>query len=224
MNRVDIQNIDLNDSFFHFTLKDNLNSIEENGLLSQIGDASELVGDKPRVYLSKGAKGILGIKNSFIYKFKGLRICDIPEGYKKYFSKMNDRYSKVYTEVLEIISHFPEEEYSKIPSEKIKFYEDNKDENYDYKINPEIDLQKQSISVEAEALLVILFRDYFATEKQKEILNNLLKQNQEKSDRAKYEKYNPDNIFKNRKNSSDVQKIVSNKELLPTTIKEENGI
>lgn len=134
---------------------------------------------------------------------------------------MNDRYSKAYTEVLEIISHFPEEEYSKIPIEKIKFYEDNKDENYDYKINPEIDLQEQSISVEAEALLVILFRDYFATEKQKEILNNLLKQNQEKSDRAKYEKYNPDNIFKNRKNSNDVEKIVSNKELLPTTIKEE---
>lgn len=86
MNSINIENIDLNDSFFHFTLKDNLNSIEENGLVAQVGDASELVGDKPRVCLSRGVKGILGIKNSFIYKFKGLRICDIPEGYKKYFS------------------------------------------------------------------------------------------------------------------------------------------
>lgn len=86
MNNINIENVDLNDSFFHFTLKDNLDSIEQNGLVAQVGDASELVEDKPRVCLSKGAKGILGIKNSFIYKFKGLRICDIPEGYKKYFS------------------------------------------------------------------------------------------------------------------------------------------
>ena len=32
-------------------------------------------------------------------------------------------YAKAYTEVLEIISYFSKEEYSKIPSEKIEFYE-----------------------------------------------------------------------------------------------------
>ena len=83
MNSVYIEDIDLINSFFHFTLQENLKSIEENGLIAQIGDASELVGDKPRVCLSRGGKGILGIKNSFIHKFKELKICDIPQGYKK---------------------------------------------------------------------------------------------------------------------------------------------
>ena len=86
MDKIDIENIDLNNSYFHFTEKENLTSIQEKGLIAQIGDASELVEDKPRVCLSLGGKGILGIKNSFIHKFKNLRICDIPNGYRKYFS------------------------------------------------------------------------------------------------------------------------------------------
>lgn len=133
---------------------------------------------------------------------------------------MNENYAKAYTEVLEIISHFSEEEYSKIPSEKIKFYEDNKDRNYKYRIDPNISLQEQDISRETEAILVTLFRDYFATQKQKDILNNLLKQNQEKAEREKYEKYNPDNIFK-KSNNLETSINNDNKELLPIVIKEE---
>lgn len=108
---------------------------------------------------------------------------------------MNNLYAKAYTEVLEIINHFSEDEYKKIPKEKIDFYEKHKDRKYDFKINPNIDLAEQNISRKANAILVSLFRDYFATAKQKEILKNLLQQNQEKLEKEKYLKYNPDNIF-----------------------------
>lgn len=85
MNTIDIKDLDLNNAYFHFTARENLPSIEREGLKAQVGDASKMVQDKPRVCLSKGGKGILGIKNSFIHEFKKLRICDIPEGYRKYF-------------------------------------------------------------------------------------------------------------------------------------------
>ena len=114
---------------------------------------------------------------------------------------MNNLYAKAYTEVLEIINHFSEDEYKKIPKEKIDFYEKYKDRKYDFKINPNIDLAEQNISRKANAILVSLFRDYFATAKQKEILKNLLQQNQEKLEKEKYLKYNPDNIF-NKSNSN----------------------
>lgn len=52
---------------------------------------------------------------------------------------MNNLYAKAYTEVLEIINHFSEDEYKKIPKEKIDFYEKHKDRKYDFKINPNID-------------------------------------------------------------------------------------
>lgn len=114
---------------------------------------------------------------------------------------MNNLYAKAYTEVLEIINHFSEDEYKKIPKEKIDFYEKHKDRKYDFKINPNIDLAEQNISRKANAILVSLFRDYFATAKQKEILKNLLQQNQENLEKEKYLKYNPDNIF-NKSNSN----------------------
>ena len=91
---------------------------------------------------------------------------------------MLNNYAKAYTEVLEILSHFSEEEFSKIPKEKIKYFEENMDKNYNYKINPELELSKQCISREANAILVSLFRDYFATESQKEKLDNHEKNNE----------------------------------------------
>lgn len=86
MNSVNIKDIDLNNSFFHFTTRDNIEQINQEGLKAQIGDASKMKKEeKARVYMSKGGKGILGIKNSFIHEFKKLRICDIPLVYRKYF-------------------------------------------------------------------------------------------------------------------------------------------
>lgn len=111
---------------------------------------------------------------------------------------MNNTYSKAYTEVLEIINHFSEEEYKKIPKEKIDFFEENKDKDYNFKIDPNVNLAEQNISQNANAILVSLFRDCFATDKQKEVLRNLLQQNQEKIEIEKYEKYNPNNIFNKR--------------------------
>ena len=87
METVNIRDINLTDSFFHFTLKENLESIQRNGLVPNIGDASKVVNEqKQRVYMSKGGKGILEIKDSFIHKLKELRICDIPLEYRPYFS------------------------------------------------------------------------------------------------------------------------------------------
>lgn len=104
-------------------------------------------------------------------------------------------YKRAYTEVIEIIKYFPNEEYAKIPLEKINYYKGNMDKDYNFQINPNIELEKQNISREANAILVTLFNDYFATDRQKEILNNLLKQNQQILEEQKQEKYNPSNLF-----------------------------
>ena len=105
-------------------------------------------------------------------------------------------YAKAYTEVLEIIKYFPKEEYDKIPAEKIKFYENNMDQDYIFTINPELDLSEQNISPEANAIIINLFTDYFATEEQKSKIKNILEENSQKEELEKRERYNPDNIFK----------------------------
>ena len=130
---------------------------------------------------------------------------------------MSNAYSKAYVEVLEIISHFSEEDFKKIPKSEIDFYNENKDNEYEFKINPNIDLNEQNISREANAILVALYRDYFATENQKQILEKLLKQNEQKEEEKIREKYNPDDIFKKDKEYS---KIENNNEILPIEIEE----
>jgi len=111
---------------------------------------------------------------------------------------INSTYAKAYTEVLEIIKYFSKQEYEKIPKEKIEFYKKNRDKNYNFKINPTIDLDKQNISKEANAIIINLYKDYYATEEQKIKIDQILKLNQEKKEQEKLEKYNPDNIFKNK--------------------------
>lgn len=108
---------------------------------------------------------------------------------------MINTYSRAYTEVLEIIKYFPKEEYIKIPKDKIEFYKKNMDINYEFHIDPSIDLEKQNISKEANAILLTIFRDYFATDKQKESLKKLLNQNQQKLEQEKSQKYGPIELF-----------------------------
>ncbi len=98
---------------------------------------------------------------------------------------MNEKYAKAYVEVLEILNHLPKEEYSKIPKERIEYFNQYKDMQYNFRINPNIDLSEQNLLKETEIVMVILFRDYFASEKQKEVLKNLLKQNYDKKEKEK---------------------------------------
>lgn len=88
---INIKDCDINNDYFHFTNKANVNGILNEGLIPKIGVASKLVNDRENVSVSKGGKGIMGIINSFIYKFyQEMRISDIPEEYKKYFLEIKD--------------------------------------------------------------------------------------------------------------------------------------
>ena len=131
---------------------------------------------------------------------------------------VNNNYANAYTEVIEIISHFSKEDLDRIPSEKIKFYKDNMNADYKFTINPEIDLDKQNISKEANAIIVTLYRDYFATEEQKEKIQEILKLNQVKFENEKREKFKPDDIFKTKVEDNNISKENN----LPMEIKKEN--
>ena len=125
-------------------------------------------------------------------------------------------YAKAYVEVLEIISHFSEKNYKKIPRDRIEFYEKNKDLNYKFKINPKIELNKQHISKEASAIIVNVYKDYFATEEQKEKINEILKINENRAEQEKKVKFNKDDLFKNTISSNNLKKNVTQE----TAIKE----
>ena len=101
---------------------------------------------------------------------------------------ISNTYEKAYVEVLEILKYFPKKDYMKIPEEKIEFYKKNKDKNYIFTINPKVDLSKQNISREANAIIVNLYRDYFATEEQKLNIKEILELNHRNEEQEKRKK------------------------------------
>lgn len=127
--------------------------------------------------------------------------------------KNNEKYAKAYTEVLEIISHLPKDEYNKIPNEKINFYKDNMDKEYTFKIDTNIDLANQNISREANSIIVMLYKDYFANEEQKEEINKKLNLNLQIEEEEKRKRYNPKKLFKT-KNKLDNIEISSEKDII----------
>lgn len=132
---------------------------------------------------------------------------------------VSNTYARAYAEVYEILKHLNVEEISKIPKEKIDFYNANRDKDYKFKINPAINLEKQEFSSKTYAIIISLFRNYFATDGQKASLDDILKYNQEIKEKQKRERYNPDQIFKD-KRKNNINIITENN--LPVEVKKEN--
>ena len=105
-------------------------------------------------------------------------------------------YAMAYTEVLELLKYFPEDEFSRIPTEKIEFFEQNKDKNYNFEIKDTEDISKNNISRKAYAIIIALYNDYFLSENKKETLKELLKQNDQIREKNKQLEYNSRNVIK----------------------------
>lgn len=123
---------------------------------------------------------------------------------------INQKYAKAYVEVLELLKYLPYEEYKRIPNEKISFFEENKDKTFEFKIDPQIELENQQISLEANTIIIQLFEEYFASEKQKNILKSLLLQNQ--TDKNQSVNYNE--IFKKNQNEKKVEQNIEEKQII----------
>lgn len=108
-----------------------------------------------------------------------------------------DRNAYAYKEIYEILKIFPSELVNKIPKDKIEFFYQNMNYDYEYNISKET-FDGQTMLDETKAILTILFRDYWATPEQKEKLVNFTKNAQNVIEKENREKYNPDNLFKNR--------------------------
>lgn len=118
---------------------------------------------------------------------------------------------KACNEVLVLLKMLPEAELKKIPETEIKFLEEHIDVNYNFSVNPEVPINEVNISRKAKAILVVLWKKYFATDIQKQKLDKILQENSMKEEQKKQGEYQYSDMFKN-----NTQKIIN----LPTVIEE----
>ena len=119
------------------------------------------------------------------------------------------KYAVAYSEVLEILKHIPISEYNKIPKEKINMFKKNASKEYKCNYIPSKTLTEQNVSKTAKGIIAILFRDYWATPEQKEKIIQKQKNDRMALEEEKANKYNPNDIFKEKGIKIDNDKNVS---------------
>lgn len=113
---------------------------------------------------------------------------------------INIEYANAYSEVLEILKYIPEEDYHKIPKDKIALFEHNANKEYYFNYNPEKTLNEQNVSKIAKGIIAILFRDYWATPTQREKIISKQQNDRIQLEKIKSENYHADDILKKRNN------------------------
>ena len=109
----------------------------------------------------------------------------------------NEEYAVACTEVLEVLNYISKEDYNKVPRDVIQVLEKNKKDDIVFLYNPWKDINEQKMSETGRMMLASFFRDYWATEVQKNKIKAFQNNKRHQIEEENRKKYNTD-IFKNR--------------------------
>lgn len=121
-----------------------------------------------------------------------------------------------YSEIYEILNLMEDEDKERVPQEVRDFFEEQRMKEYKPNIRTDIPLTEQNLKRETVVLLTILVVNYWCdSEEEKQSFIDELEKN-EKIKKELQEKYNPDNLFKNRKKTKEdvVMEQVENVEMI----------
>ena len=107
--------------------------------------------------------------------------------------------NKRLVEVDCILKKLDDEYINKIPQEVWDFITENKDENYVFKYDDNKTLAEQNLSIDTISILTYINMEYLLEEEAKRELLTLLKNDEMIAEQKKRKKYNPDDLFNNRK-------------------------
>ncbi len=133
---------------------------------------------------------------------------------------MNNR-RNAYTEVYTILQDLDDEEYNKIPLEVIKAIEENRNLEYDFELDDDLELKEQILLPQTKAILFNLFRDYLATSEQKEKIIKMQNEERAKIELKKKQMYNSE-IFPNKESKVEEGRQEKNEDKIKE--KEENSL
>lgn len=113
---------------------------------------------------------------------------------------MSNELKKAYSEVDAILKLMEQKYIEKIPQNLREIFENRKDKNYTPKIDVNKSLLEQKLLNKTLSILAILNLNYWCEdEKEKQKLLQIYAKNDRIKEEEARERYNPDNIFKNRK-------------------------
>lgn len=82
----------------------------------------------------------------------------------------NKDYAKAYTEVYEILRNISSDDFEKIPEDMLTLIEENRDKAYKFHIDNSKGLDEYELTDITKGILAILYRDYWASDEEKEVI------------------------------------------------------
>lgn len=107
-------------------------------------------------------------------------------------------YSIAISEVLDILKNTNEKDVNKISPEFMSFLKDNASKEYISKFDYTNSIESLELSEKAIGILSVINSKFWCTPEQKEDFDIILNNNENKYQSELREKYNPDNLFKNK--------------------------
>ena len=112
---------------------------------------------------------------------------------------MNVSTQEMYSEVYSILNLLGNSYIAKLPKSLFKMIEEEKSSTYNPQYREDRSLNEQNIKRESLSMIALFHLNYWCnSDEEKEQLKQLFKSNEEKHQAEIREKYNPDNLFKNR--------------------------
>lgn len=121
-------------------------------------------------------------------------------------------YRNALVEVEVALNCLDYEEYQKIPHHIIEKIKRNKNENYQYNCDKNLDYSEWNFMPEAKAILYNIIKEYLATDEQKEFFTQRELYEIKKNEEEKKKNYDVDNVFNSIK-TNDTCRIKENKEI-----------
>lgn len=111
---------------------------------------------------------------------------------------MDNSLLKAYSEVDKILSFMEIEYVEKVPKKLREIFRNEKLKDYNPNIDKNIPLNEQNLERKTYAILAMLDLNYWCNSEEKQELLKAYSNNDKKREEELREKYNPDNIFKNK--------------------------
>lgn len=127
-------------------------------------------------------------------------------------------YSEAAVEVLDILNHTNKEDVARIPQSFIKFLTNISSKSYKVKFNHEHPINGLNLKKQTRELLGFIYITWWCDKEEREKYKKLIQESNIKNEEIK-EKYNVNDIFKNKKEKQE-HKIIQNENVMKTSIAE----
>lgn len=117
---------------------------------------------------------------------------------------VNIQYSNAMAELLHYLKGIRQEDINKIPTKLMNFIKENASKNYECSFDYNKPLKELDLLDETRGLIGMICYNYWCeTAEQKSEYLNKLNENEKHYQQMLREKYNPDNLFKNKKQENE---------------------